>query len=181
MWWYRLVKYQLAILPGLFAYPCQVCSHRFITPCIASMFLLSRSTFRGDLRSAVISRFIARPLRHTGPHHLRRGHPASSFYVGYGTRAWCGRLPKSPGNVARLVTCLSLSSSMLSGTPGVSALRSSFTRSPLGLRPDGKDRHVPKIEGSRGYVSDSGLHPSPRCSRLSSLLLSLSVVTLLSG
>ena len=35
--------------------------------------------------------------------------------------------------------------------------------------------------GSRGFVSDSGQHPSPRCACLSSLWLSLSVVTLLSG
>ena len=48
--------------------------------------------------------------------HKGRRDPTS--HCPYGTRAWCGRLPKSPGNVARLVTCLSLSSSMLSGTPG---------------------------------------------------------------
>jgi len=54
--------------------------------------------------------------------------------------------------------------------PGVSALCSSLSHSPHGLLPFRKDRHVPKLSGSRGYVSDSGLHPSPRCPRLSSFL-----------
>jgi hypothetical protein len=52
--------------------------------------------------------------------------------------------------------------------PGVSALHSSLTRSPLGLLLFEGDRHSPKIQYSRGYVSDSGLHPSPRHTRLSS-------------
>jgi len=52
--------------------------------------------------------------------------------------------------------------------PGVSASRSSLTRPPHGLRLNGEDRPAPNLLGSRGYVSDSGLHPSPRCSRLSS-------------
>jgi len=52
--------------------------------------------------------------------------------------------------------------------PGVPASRSSLPRSPHGLRPNGEDRHNPKLNGSRGYVSDSGLHPSPRRTRLSS-------------
>jgi len=51
--------------------------------------------------------------------------------------------------------------------PGVSALCSSLSHSPPGLRLFREDRHVPTIQLSRGYVSDSGLHPSPRCSRLS--------------
>jgi hypothetical protein len=50
------------------------------------MFLLSRPTDRGDLRSAGISRLFARPLRFTGPHHSRRGHSPASFYIGRGTR-----------------------------------------------------------------------------------------------
>jgi len=52
--------------------------------------------------------------------------------------------------------------------PGGSASRSSLSRSPLGLLLNGEDRPAPNLLGSRGYVSDSGLHPSPRCSRLSS-------------
>ena len=41
----------------------------------------------------------------------------------------------------------------------MSALRSSFTRSPHGLRPHGRDRHFPNIQGFRGYGSDSGHTP----------------------
>ena len=50
--------------------------------------------------------------------------------------------------------------------PGVSALCSSLSHSPLGLLPVREDRHAPDIRISRGYVSDSGLHPSPRHTRL---------------
>ena len=156
---------------GLFTYPCQVSCHRGFTPCIASMFLLARSAIRGDLRSAEVSRFIARPLRRTGPHHLRRGHPGTLFshwarYSGVSAvdcpRAW---------NVARLVTCLSwgrypqqdlvqhsLWKRVLFAEgfevwkqldavldPGETALRSSLARSPHGLRQNGKDRLVPNI------------------------------------
>jgi hypothetical protein len=95
------------------------------------------------------------------------GHPTPSFYIGRGTRVLPLRLipqellvRRSPGYlpaVARLDAVLD---------PGVPASRSSLTRSPHGLRPDGEDRHNPKILGSRGYVSDSGLHPSPRRTRL---------------
>ena len=128
---------------------------------------LPRSTTRGDLRSAGISRLIARPLQHSGPHHSRRGHLLPSFYIGQDTRVLPLRsipqellVRRSPGYLpalARLDAVLD---------PGVSASRSSSTRSPHGLRPNGGDRHSPKILGSRGYVSDSGLHPSPRHTRL---------------
>ena len=50
------------------------------------MFPHPRASNRENLRSAGISRFIARPLRYTGSHHLRRGHPRPSFYIGRGTR-----------------------------------------------------------------------------------------------
>jgi len=139
------------------------------TPCIVSVFLLSRSTNRGDLRSAGVSRFIATPLRLAGPHHSRRGHPTSSFYIGRGTRVLPLRLipqellaRRSPGYLPAVVQLDAVLD------PGVSASHSSLSRSPHGLRPAGEDRHVPKILGSRGYVSDSGLHPSPRRTRLSS-------------
>ena len=138
-----------------------------------AVFLLSRSTNRGDLRSARISRFIARPLQLSGPHHSRRGHPLPSFYIGQGTRVLPLRLipqelldRRSPGYlpaVARLDAVLD---------PGVSASRSSLSRSPHGLRPNGEDRHIPKLHGSRGYVSDSELHPSPRRTRLFVLAVS---------
>ena len=55
--------------------------------------------------------------------------------------------------------------------PGVSAVHSSLACPPHGLRPVRWDRHGPKIMSSRSFVSDSGLHPSPRHTRLSSVSL----------
>ncbi len=88
--------HQRRVRASRIAYPCRVCGHRSVAPCIASMFLPSRVPHRGDLRSAGVSRVIARPLRHTGPHHSRRGHPHALFshwagYSGY----YEGQLPKS--------------------------------------------------------------------------------------
>jgi hypothetical protein len=161
-------KYQTRLLACLLSYPCQIRSHRLITLCMAPVFPLLRTTNRGDLRSAGISRLIARPLRLSGPHHSRRGHPSSSFYIARGTRVLPLRsIPqelldrRSPGYLPAVVQLDAVLD------PGASASHSSLTRSPHGLRPIGEDRHIPKIPGSRGYVSDSGLHPSPRCSRLS--------------
>jgi len=135
------------------------------------MFLLSRAIDRRDLRSAGISRFIARPLRYTGSHHSRRGHSRPSFYIGHGARVLPLRLipqgllaRRSPGYlpaVAQLDAVLD---------PGETVSRSSLSRLPRGLRPVRGDRPIPKLKYSRGYVSDSGLHPSPRCTRYFSLL-----------
>ena len=150
-------------------YPCQIRSHCVPTLCIVSVFLLSRSTTRGDLRSAGISRLFAMPLRLTGPHHSRRGHPSPSFYIGRGTRVLPLRMipqellvRRSPGYLPAVVQLDAVLD------PGGAASRSSLSRPPLGLRLNGEDRPAPNLLGSRGYVSDSGLHPSPRCSRLSS-------------
>ena len=85
-------------------------------------------------------------------------HPKSS-----GIRRSPGYLPA----VARLDAVLD---------PGVSALHSSLSRSPLGLLLFEADRHSPKIQYSRGYVSDSGLHPSPRHTRLFPFRLAPSVI-----
>ena len=174
-------EHQLGVFASLFAYPCQVCAHRFITPCIASMFLLSRSTFREDLRSAVVSRFIARPLRLSGPHHSRRGRPDSLFLHWAWYSGMVRSITQEPGNVARLVTCLSLSSSMLSGTPGCRlCARPLRARRMACARMEGIGTFpIFKVFGAMGQIQ--GIHPSPRCSCLSSLLLSLSVVTLPSG
>ena len=138
-------KYQFWFLTGLFTYPCQVCSHYFSTPCIVIMLLLSQSINRGDLRSAWIRRFTARPLQHTGSHHSRRGHPKPLFlhWVRYSGTAIAGDSPRaldrrSPGYlpvVAQLDAVLD---------PGVSVSHSSVTCSPHGLRPSQKDRHGPK-------------------------------------
>ena len=70
------------------------------------MFLLSRLTHRGDLRSAGISRFFATPLRLTGPHHSRRGPLLPSFYIGQDTRVLADDSPRAPGSsLAWLLAC----------------------------------------------------------------------------
>ena len=162
-------KYQTRLLACLFPYPCQIRSHHFSTRCIVSVFLLSRLTHRGDLRSAGISRLFATPLRLTGPHHSRRGHLLPSFYIGQDTRVLPLRLIPQELLVRRLPGYLPAVVQLDAVfDPGVSALCSSLSHSPHGLRLFREDRHVPNIQRSRGYVSDSGLHPSPRCSRLSS-------------
>ena len=63
-----------------------------------SVFLPQWATCRGNLRSAGISRFFARPLRLSSSHHLRRGLPTASFYIGCGTRVLPLRLtsPRAP-------------------------------------------------------------------------------------
>ena len=63
------------------------------------MLLLPRSTSRGDLRSAGITRFFARPSRFTGPHHSRRCHSLPSFYIGQSTRGFPWR--SSPKGLSR--------------------------------------------------------------------------------
>src|SRR4030095_10340266 len=52
----------------LITYPCQVWVHRWFTPCIVSVFPLSRVLARGTFHSTGVSRFIARP----GPVPLQR-------------------------------------------------------------------------------------------------------------
>src|SRR5262247_2686209 len=54
----------------LLASPCQVWAHRGFTPCIVSVFPLSRVLQRGTFHSTGISRFIARP----GPVPLQSPH-----------------------------------------------------------------------------------------------------------
>ena len=130
------------------------------------MFPHPRASNRGNLRSAGISRFIARPLRYTGSHHSRRGHPRPSFYIGHGTRVlplrsipqelFARRLPGYLPAVVQLDAVLD---------PGGVVSRSSLSRSPHGLRLLRRDRPAPKFHCSRDYVPDSGLHPSPRRTR----------------
>ena len=146
------------------------------------MFLLSRLTHRGNLRSAGVSRFLAMPLRLTGPHHSRRGRPLPSFYIGQDTRVLPLRLSpqgllarRSPGYLPAVVWLDAVFD------PGGAALCSSLSHLPLGLRPVTKDRHTPNIRVSRGFVSDSGLHPSPRLTRFFRFRLSPSLNPLLSG
>ena len=126
------------------------------------MFLLSRSTFREDLRSAVVSRFIARPLRLSGPHHSRRGRPDSLFLHWAWYSGMVRSITQEPGNVARLVTCLSLSSSMLSGTPGCRlCARPLRARRMACARMEGIGTFpIFKVFGAMGQIQ--GIHPSPR-------------------
>ena len=85
--------------------------------------------------------------------------PTPSFHIGRGTRGTTGTLlPKSLGtSLAWLLACLRVARCCL----GPPVTRSSIARVPHGLRLHGKDRHHTKMKGSRGYVSDSGLHAWP--------------------
>jgi len=101
-------EYQSWLLTGLYSYPGQVCCHEALAPCIASMFLLSQSTLREDLRSAGVSRFFARPLRYTGPLRSRRGHPLPSCYIAvrYSGTSIAGDSPRAPcSSLAWLLAC----------------------------------------------------------------------------
>ena len=107
-----------------------------------------------------------RPLQHTGPHHSQRGpSPRPLSTLGGVLRDLRGHTPQEPGTVARLVTCLSSSRSMLSGTPGGRGRACRSRTPPHGLRLHGKDRHPPtwKVLGATGQIQ--GTHPSPRDSR----------------
>ena len=94
----------------LLAYPCQVWVHRWFTPCIVSVFPLSRVLQRGTFHSAGISSFIARP----GPVPLQRPHLHRFCYVaGAYSGIACPR-----GSLHARIAPLPLFGSMLSETPG---------------------------------------------------------------
>jgi hypothetical protein len=132
------------------------------------MFLHSQSIKREDLRSAVITRFIARPLRHSGPHHRDAAIPEPPFtlalVLGY---FHCGQFPKSSLIVARLVTCLPLCSSMLSETPGGRNALVFDAHSMWPAPPRRGSAHTQNnfILGAKGQIQ--GTHPSPRYTHLS--------------
>jgi hypothetical protein len=94
-----------------------------LTLCIVLMFSLSRAIGRGDLRSARISCFIAKPLRYYRSPSLA---PECFGRLLLRWRTILGYYPIDPecftkdlgGSDARLVTPSSLSGSMLSATPG---------------------------------------------------------------
>src|SRR6266446_2855572 len=73
----------------LLAYPCQVWAHRWFTPCIVSVFPLSRVLERGTFHSTGVSRFIARP----GPVPLQSHHRNGFFDVARSYSGW--HWPKS--------------------------------------------------------------------------------------
>src|SRR6266850_154295 len=94
----------------LITYPCQVWVHRGFTPCIVSVFPLSRVLARGTFHSTGVSRFIARP----GPVPLQRLHLHRFCYV---AGAYSGTACPRESLYAR-VAPLPLFGSMLSETPG---------------------------------------------------------------
>jgi hypothetical protein len=94
----------------LITYPCQVWVHRWFTPCIVSVFPLSRVLARGTFHSTGVSRFIARP----GPVPLQRPHLNRSCYV---AGSYSGTVCPRESLHAR-VAPLPLFGSMLSETPG---------------------------------------------------------------
>jgi hypothetical protein len=103
-------EHQLVMRFCLLASPCQVWAHRWFTPCIVSVFPLSRVLARGTFHSTGMSRFIAR----LGPVPLQRP-PVNRFcYVaGSYSGTACPR-----GSLHARVAPLPLFGSMLSETPG---------------------------------------------------------------
>ena len=155
----------------LLAYPCQVCCHRLLTLCISSLFLLTRPINRENLRSAGISRFVARPLQYSGSHHSRRGHPLAlcldwAWYSGTSIAVDSPRAPCS--SLAWLLACRCMARCCLGPRGG--RVPSSLMDIPLLPAPNLKGSAYPEMRVSRGYVSDSGLHPSPRRTRYFSFL-----------
>ena len=63
----------------LTTYPCSICAHSVLTPCIVTVFLLARTFERGNLHSTGISRFIATPV----PVPLQRPLLNHSCYVAH--------------------------------------------------------------------------------------------------
>jgi len=108
------------------------------------MFLLSQLVNRGNLRSAGVSRFIAKPLR---SYRFPSLASASSGRLLLRWSTILGYYPFDPGcftknlgfSDARLVTPSPLSSSMLSGTPGC---RKPLAYSAISVSP------APTIKGS---------------------------------
>jgi hypothetical protein len=94
----------------LHAYPVEVWAHRGFTPCIVSVFPLSRVIARGTLHSTGMSRFIAPP----GPVPLQRPHVHRSCDV---DGAYSGHACPRGSLHARLAPQL-LFDSLLSETPG---------------------------------------------------------------
>src|SRR5215510_236311 len=94
----------------LHAYPVEVWAHRVFTPCIVSVFPLSRVIERGTFHSTGISRFLAIP----GPVPLQRPHVTHSCYV---ADAYSDH-PCLRGSLHARIAPLPLFDSMLSETPG---------------------------------------------------------------
>ncbi len=141
------------------SYPCQVCAHRNLTPCIVPVFLPSRASECGNLHSTGISRFIAKPV----PVPLRSRHLRAFFYVG---PSYSGDIRPRASPHARIAPLLLLGS-MLSETPGAREPLSYSAVSRMACALGQHDRQSPKLSRSRGYVSDSWhtpfTSPNSRC------------------
>lgn len=126
------------------------------------MFLLSRAIDRGDLRSAGVSRFTAKPLQSYRSPSLA---PASFGRLLLGWPTILGYYPLDPGcfrqeplgyfPMLRLVTPTPLSCSMLSATPGCRLALAISAPSVLPA-PIIKGSARSQNSNSRGYGSDSG-------------------------
>jgi len=154
---------QLRLPPSPFPYPHQVSCHDSSVPCITFMFLLLRSIYREGLRSTRISRFIARPLRHSAPHHLQRGHePLSLLYrTTYSGTDLAVASPRAL-HVARPVNYPSLFSSMQSGTPGCRFRTGHYRTHRMACA------LIERIGTTQNFIilgamfQIQGIHPSPR-------------------
>src|SRR4051794_11538399 len=103
-------KHQIGMRSRLVASPCEVCAHRGFTPCIVSVFPLSRVIARGTFPSTGMSRFLAPP----GPVPLQSSHVTRSWYV---ADASSGH-PCLRGALHARIAPRPLFDSMLSETPG---------------------------------------------------------------
>jgi len=122
---------------------------------------------RGSLRSAVVTRFFAKPLRPLqAPITRDAACPAPSFDIGLGGSGASIAVysPRACPSLAWLFACLRAARCNL-GPRGV-GFGMVISPPPHGMRLLSKDRHSPQIYFFSGLVADSGLHHSPRLARL---------------
>ena len=135
-----------------------------LTLCIVLMFLLPRVINRGNLRSAGISRFFAKPLRSywfpslasASFDRLLLCRPAILGYYCFDLQCFTKDLWDIP-TLARLLRCRCPTRCCL--RPRGVGYRLSLPLYPFRLRLHRQDRHSPKILSSRGCGSDSGHTP----------------------
>src|SRR6266853_1528305 len=134
----------------LITYPCQVWVHRWFTPCIVSVFPLSRVLARGTFHSTGVSRFIARP----GPSRYRDSICTASVTLLVHTRA-----RRAQENLCTPGLLLSRCSARCCLRPRGLLSHSPWRALTHGLRVGPYDLQTPKLSRSRGSVSDSGHAP----------------------
>ncbi len=126
-----------------------------LTLCIVPMFLLSQSINRGGLRSAGVSRFIAKPLRLHWPPSLA---PAASGLLLLRWSTILGYYPLDPGCFTKNLWAFPRLAWLLHRRcqarcclrPRGAGQHSSISHFPYRLRLVARDRHNPKITLSRG-------------------------------